>query len=430
MWHRPSTWRSGWACGRTPVPAAPGNGEQSLADYVKQSNLGSFTLGPTAVNALELSNVAATLASHGVWCPPNPIASITQPKRDRYGNQVIDANGAPAVQEVAFERPAVRAGRRAGLADTLANAMSADDRGAGTAAGAAGSVGWSLPLASKTGTTEAHRSSAFLGFHQQSCRGDLHLQRFADAVRTLLEPACASAADGTLYGGNEPARTWFTAMLPVANNFGPTALPPNDPELRRRGRWHSGAECGRDDRECGDQPPRGRRIPGRPGRDRKRSDRGHRGVREPGGHRDPGQHHHASTSAPVARRQPAADPRPAPPTTITVPGIGPIEIPADDPHHHEIRATCLRSRRLQPARTRVSGANSGSVRLLKSRADRGRQALAVGPAGGECGGLPHDLAHLLHRRLGAGLFGDGRIGLVRPRRRVRRRRAGSAGSER
>jgi membrane peptidoglycan carboxypeptidase len=46
---------------------------ESLADFVKRQNLGSFTLGPIEVNALELSNVAATLASGGVWCPPNPI---------------------------------------------------------------------------------------------------------------------------------------------------------------------------------------------------------------------------------------------------------------------------------------------------------------------------------------------------------------------
>ena len=34
---------------------------------------------------------------------------------------------------------------------------------------------------------------------------------------------------GNLFGGNEPARTWFTAMKPIANNFGDVALPPTDP---------------------------------------------------------------------------------------------------------------------------------------------------------------------------------------------------------
>ena len=57
---------------------------ESLADYIKRYNLGSFTLGPIEVNALELSNVAATLASGGMWCPPNPIDKVY----DRLGNEV------------------------------------------------------------------------------------------------------------------------------------------------------------------------------------------------------------------------------------------------------------------------------------------------------------------------------------------------------
>ena len=61
----------------------PQNNE-SLADFVKRQNLGSFTLGPFELNALELSNVAATLASGGVWCPPNPIDKVF----DRRGNEV------------------------------------------------------------------------------------------------------------------------------------------------------------------------------------------------------------------------------------------------------------------------------------------------------------------------------------------------------
>src|SRR5690625_3546266 len=49
---------------------------ESLADFVKRQNLGSFTLGPIEVNALELSNVAATLASGGTWCPPKDRKSV------------------------------------------------------------------------------------------------------------------------------------------------------------------------------------------------------------------------------------------------------------------------------------------------------------------------------------------------------------------
>ena len=60
------------------------NNKGSLADYVKQQNLGSFTLGPLELDALELSNVAATLASGGMWCPPNPIDKVL----DRRGREV------------------------------------------------------------------------------------------------------------------------------------------------------------------------------------------------------------------------------------------------------------------------------------------------------------------------------------------------------
>ncbi|MBM7368379.1 membrane peptidoglycan carboxypeptidase [Gordonia hydrophobica] len=210
-------------------PNTSGVGEQSLAEYIKKGNFGSFTLGPFAVNDLELSNVAATLASGGVWCPPNPIQSIQQVKRDPYGNPVRTKDGQIAMMNVAFNPPKCEQVVDAGLANTLANAMSEDDKGGGTSAGAAGSVGWTLPVSGKTGTTEAHRSSAFLGF----------TNRLAAAVYTYNDGShpsgiCTSPLrqcyDGDLYGGMEPARTWYSAMLPIATKFGPVNLPPKDPQ--------------------------------------------------------------------------------------------------------------------------------------------------------------------------------------------------------
>jgi membrane peptidoglycan carboxypeptidase len=118
-------------------------GDESLADYVKRENIGSFTLGPFEVNALELSNVAATLASGGMWCPPNPLDRVT----DRNG-KVVDIP-TPKCEQVVPE----------GLANTLSVALSKDTT-MGTAAAAAGSVGWGLPMAGKTGTTVPRRSSA------------------------------------------------------------------------------------------------------------------------------------------------------------------------------------------------------------------------------------------------------------------------------
>ena len=118
---------------------------ESLADFIKRQNIGSFTLGPFQVNPLELANVAATLASGGTWCPPNPIDAIY----DRRGNEI--AVNAESCEQVVQE----------GLANTLSNALGRDTI-SGTGAPAANSVGWTLPMSGKTGTTEAHRSSGFL----------------------------------------------------------------------------------------------------------------------------------------------------------------------------------------------------------------------------------------------------------------------------
>ncbi|OBA97440.1 penicillin-binding protein [Mycobacteriaceae bacterium 1482268.1] len=195
---------------------------ESLADFVKRQNLGSFTLGPIEVNALELSNVAATLASGGVWCPPNPIDQVF----DRHGNEV-------SVTTETCEQAVPE-----GLANTMANAMSKDDQGPGTAAGSAGSAGWNLPMSGKTGTTEAHRSSGFLGFTNTLAAANYIYDDSAEPGELCSFPL-RQCGSGDLFGGNEPARTWFTAMKPIANNFGEVKLPPTDP------RYVDGAPGGR-----------------------------------------------------------------------------------------------------------------------------------------------------------------------------------------
>jgi membrane peptidoglycan carboxypeptidase len=189
----------------------PDNNE-SLADFVKRQNLGSFTLGPLAVDALELSNVAATLASGGTWCPPDPIDKVF----DRNGNEV--AVTTETCQQVVPQ----------GLANTLANALSKDDTGTGTSASSAGSVGWNLPMSGKTGTTEAHRSSAFLGFTNQLAAAN-YIYDDSTQPGDLCSFPLRQCGDGNLYGGNEPARTWYTAMKPIATNYGDVSLPPTDP---------------------------------------------------------------------------------------------------------------------------------------------------------------------------------------------------------
>ena len=185
---------------------------ESLADFIKRQNMGSFTLGPFQLNALELANVAATLASGGVWCPPSPIDKIF----DRHGS------------EVSFSSQRCEQAVPEGLANTFANALSKDSQGAGTSAGAAGSVGWTLPMSGKTGTTESHRSAGFVGFTNRYAAANYI---FADSsnpsgICSFPLRACGS---GDLYGGSEPARTWFEAIKPIATDFGDVHLPPTDP---------------------------------------------------------------------------------------------------------------------------------------------------------------------------------------------------------
>ena len=180
---------------------------RSIAQAAKDENMGSFTLGPLAVNALELSNVGATLASNGRWCEPNPIAEVT----DEHGRQVF------------IDRPACEQAIDPEIAGALAAGMS-HDIVEGTGAAAAKANNWSAPTAAKTGTTESHQSSAFLGFTRGMSAAPYI---FNDGTQTT--PLCTGPVrqcpNGNLFGGNEAANTWFQAAagVPGAASAG---LPP------------------------------------------------------------------------------------------------------------------------------------------------------------------------------------------------------------
>ncbi|MCS4532211.1 transglycosylase domain-containing protein [Corynebacterium sp. ES2730-CONJ] len=167
--------------------------DNSIADYMKDHNLGSFTLGPVAVNPLELSNVAATLASEGVWCEPTPV------------NRVLDRFG----REVFIDKPACDEA----LAPEVAKALSAGlslDATKGTAADAARGAGWNAPIAAKTGTTESHQSAAFLGYNDRFAAAP-YIYNDGTTITPLCTVPVRQCPDGNLFGGSEPARTWFAA---------------------------------------------------------------------------------------------------------------------------------------------------------------------------------------------------------------------------
>jgi membrane peptidoglycan carboxypeptidase len=192
--------------------AEPGSfdGETSVQDAVAGSNMGSFVLGPLAVDPLELANVSASLADNGRWCEPTPVLEVT----DRDGNDVTpDA----ADCEQALDKK---------VANALANGMG-DDAGNGTAATAAKSSGWNDPVSAKTGTTESNLSAAFLGFIP-GLAGATYAFNDGGTVAELCTSPLRQCGAGNLFGGNEPARTFFQTLTASAGRYGGGKLPDLD----------------------------------------------------------------------------------------------------------------------------------------------------------------------------------------------------------
>lgn len=189
--------------------------DTSIADYVKEANLGSFVLGPTPVDPLELSNVAASIADNGRWCEPNPVLSVK------------DRDGKP----VKIERTPCEQALEPGIANALANGMGSDIS-SGTAAGAAASAGWSGPMSAKTGTTETSFSAAFMGF-TPGWAGSTYIFNDGGTGANLCTAPVRQCGEGNLYGGNEPAQTYFAATKPVIGNYGGPKLPGYDPKYNR-----------------------------------------------------------------------------------------------------------------------------------------------------------------------------------------------------
>ncbi|MEU4253747.1 transglycosylase domain-containing protein [Amycolatopsis sp. NPDC026612] len=181
---------------------------------------GSFTLGFSPVSGLEMGNVAATILSGGVWCPPTPIAGVT------------DRNGKPvAIKEAPCEQAVPE-----GLANTLAVGMSKDDLPGGTSYKAAAEVGWDRPIIGKTGTTQANVSATFVGGTPQLA-GAAMTFKFGGGKGGICDGGpgrvslCPGGRDGNIFGGHAPARTWFGAMKNIMDASQPRMdLPQPDPQ--------------------------------------------------------------------------------------------------------------------------------------------------------------------------------------------------------
>ncbi|GAA2988395.1 transglycosylase domain-containing protein [Actinokineospora diospyrosa] len=175
----------------------------------------SFTLGPGPVSTLELANVAATLVSGGVWCPPSPLLEVL----DRNG-KAVDVNEQPCEQAIAEP-----------LANTLVTGLSKDDQIAGgTSRLAAQAVGWDRPMMGKTGTTQEHKSAGFVGATPQYAAAVL---TFNDSPKPQgicdYDPPRLCGTNGNIYGGKVPARTWFAMMKRYMEGVPRAELPLIDP---------------------------------------------------------------------------------------------------------------------------------------------------------------------------------------------------------
>jgi membrane peptidoglycan carboxypeptidase len=198
--------------GRTPDPKS-GNPQYSQPQSEYFKNLLSFTLGNSPVSPLEMANVSATLMSGGVWCPPNPILSVT----DRNGNAV-------PVRQQACERVIPT-----GVANTLEAGLSKDTT-SGTSAEAARAAGWTRPDIGKTGTTQQSESVAFVGGVNDYAVSSMvfadgpHPQEICPGTPVHLGE-CGHGA----FGGTVAAPPYFHAMSQLLAGVPDQPIPPPDP---------------------------------------------------------------------------------------------------------------------------------------------------------------------------------------------------------
>ncbi len=180
----------------------------------------SFTLGVSPLSPLEHANVAATLASGGVWCVPNPIQSVT----DRYGNAV------PVLQQPCEQiiSPAE--------ANTIRNGMSHNIDPGATGAAAAAANNWTIPLSAKTGTTQNSESVGYLAIVDGYAASSLV---FADSSRP--DKICAtqpprldrvsSCGGNFAFGASVSAPPFFQAFEQILSGVPNAPIPDADPNF-------------------------------------------------------------------------------------------------------------------------------------------------------------------------------------------------------
>lgn len=117
---------------------------RTIAQATIQDHAATFTLGQRSTSVLELTGAFGAVANDGVFCPPTPILSVTD----------------PAGKAVAFKRPGCSRQFDSYTARTLVNIMVNDTNPSGTGGTSTGYFGnWygngGSPVAGKTGTNNS-----------------------------------------------------------------------------------------------------------------------------------------------------------------------------------------------------------------------------------------------------------------------------------
>jgi len=221
-----------------------------------------------------------------------------------------------------------------------------------------------------------HRSSGFVGFTNRYAAANYI---FADSstpsgICSFPLRACGS---GDLYGGNEPARTWFEAMK-RCHRFGDVHLPPTDP-LYVEGAPAAGCQCVRAERGYGASAPQGGRFPGRRPADigeqlslpmARGGDLAERSNLPGIDHHDQHQQRDCAGTAATSGRAPPDFPGLPPEvgmTVVEIPGLPPITVPIFGPPPPAETATRL-----------AVGRGTAWLSIAASRLSAIRRAAAVG----------------------------------------------------
>jgi membrane peptidoglycan carboxypeptidase len=153
---------------------------------------GSFVLGAPTVSPLAMAGAYATLAAHGQYCPPNPIASIT----DSHGKDV-SLPTSPCSQVLEPQ-----------AADTVTSILrGVIDGPAPGRTGKGASIG--RPAAGKTGTTNKSKAAWFIGYTPQlACAVWVGKPTPTPMIGVTINHHRYAA----VYGGSLPAPIWKQVM--------------------------------------------------------------------------------------------------------------------------------------------------------------------------------------------------------------------------